>query len=295
MCRPLISSFIALALLSSAYAEAPRMLRLHWEPGKTYKLETVTDTTSRKPGRDLQSQGMNVTQTTTMTVRKDPGTNDRLVEVKFVSVRGQISANGQVIGFDSTKPGEANPKLQQAIGRAMGKTFVLVYDDQERYRDTRDYGSLAAAPGALTGLSALADSLNVAKLYRKSLEIGLPPLAVRLGDTWTTDETMTFPQAGETNVEMNGKFEAVVEREGRKHAKIAFEGKLRSVERIDKPANLIEIGKGSTIAGHIFYDLERQTATFGDYTTNLKMEVMGEELPFEQHITTKMVSIEDSK
>lgn len=295
MCPPLISALIALAVLVPAHAENPEMLRIHWEPGKTYTLETLTDTTSGKPGKDLQTQGMKVTQTTTMTVRKDPRTTDRLVEVKFVSVHGEIRANGRVMNFDSTKPGDTNPMLQQAMGRAMGKSFVLVYDDQDRYRDARDFGSLASAPGALTGLTALADSRNVANLFRKSLEIGLPPLAVSLGDTWTADETMTFPKAGDTHVEMNGKFEAVVERDGRKHAKIAFDGKLLSVERIDKPINTIEIGKGSSMAGNIYYDLERHTAAFGDYTTTIKMEVTGEELPFQQHITTKVVSIEDTK
>ncbi len=293
--RLLVSTIIAFTALASAQAEDPQMLRIHWEPGKTYTLETVTDTTSQTPGRDLQTQGMKVVQTTTLTVRKDTRTTDRLVEVKFVNVQGEISSGGRILSFDSTHPKDADPRLQQAFGRAIGKSFVLVYDDQDRYRDTRDFGSLASAPGALTGLTALADSRNVANLFRKSLEMGLPPLAVSLGDTWTADETMTFPQAGDTHVEINGKFEAVQDRDGRKHAKIAFEGKLTSVEKIDKPINAIEIGKGSAMAGSIYYDLERRTATFGDYVTKLKLEVVGQEMPFEQHITTKVLSIEDSK
>ena len=293
--RLLFSAVIAFSILASARAEDPQMLRIHWEPGKTYILETVTETISATPGRDLQTQGMKVIQTTTLKVAKDSATNDRLVEVKFAKVQGEISSGGRILSFDSTNPKDADPRLQQALGRAVGKSFVLVYDDQDRYRDTRELGSLASSPGALTGLSALADSRNVANLFRKSLEMGLPPLAVSLGDTWTADETMTFPKAGDTHVEINGKFEAVLDRDGRKHAKIAFEGKLVSVERIDRPVNAIEIGKGSAMAGNIYYDLERRTATFSDYTTKVKLEIVGEVQPFEQHITTKVLSIEDTK
>ena len=159
------------------------------------------------------------------------------------------------------------------------------------------FASIRTEPRAmdLTGLTALADSRDVANLFRKSLEIGLPPLAVSVGDTWTADETMTFPQAGDTHVEMNGKFEGIEERDGRKHAKIAFEGKLSSVTRKDKPVANIEIGQGSTMSGIIFYDIERRTTSLSSYNNHLKLIVAGQEVPFDQHITSKMLSIEDSK
>ncbi len=271
------------------------MLRIHWEPGRVYTLETLTDSKSEGLGKNLTTQGMKVIQTTTLTVRLEAGTKNRIVEVRFVRVHGEISSAGQVQAFDSNNPGSANAKIQKALGRAIGKSFVLVYDDQDRYLENREVGSLASEKGAVTGLTALADARNVANLFRKSLEMGLPPIAVSPGDTWTADENMVFPQAGDTHVEMNGTFETVVERDGHKNAKIAFEGKLKSIERIDKPTNTIEIGPGSTIAGHIFYDLDRRFPAYGDYTTHLTMEILGQPIPFEQHIVSNIVSIEDVK
>ena len=288
----------ALALFFSArllHAEDPQMLRIHWEPTKTYTLETLTETSFQKPGATAPPQIMNVTQTTTLAVRKDPASTDRLVRATFTAVKGDIGAGKDTMKFDSAKPGESNPKLGQAIGRAVGKTFVLVYDEQDRYREARDLGSMASSPGSVTGLSALADSRDVVNLFRKSLEIGLPPLAVNVGDTWTADEMMTFPQAGDTHVEMNGKFEGIEERDGRRQAKISFEGKLSSVMRKDKPVANIEIAPGSTMSGVIFFDLTRRLTSLSSYNNHLKMIVSGQEVPFEQRITSKVISVEDSK
>ncbi len=293
----LTATFAVLAFLICArlHAEDPQMLRIHWEPAKTYTLETLTETSFQKPGSTAPPQVMNVTQTTTLAVKKDPASTDRLVRATFTAVKGDIGAGKDTMKFDSAKPGESNPQLGQAIGRAVGKTFVLVYDEQDRYRDARDLGSMSSSPGSVTGLSALADSRDVVNLFRKSLEIGLPPIAVNVGDTWTADEMMTFPQAGDTHVEMNGKFEGIEERDGRKHAKISFEGKLSSVMRKDKPVANIEIGPGSTMSGVIYFDLTRRLTSLSTYNNHLKMIVSGLEVPFEQRITSKVVSVQDSK
>jgi len=289
----LFACLASFALLAAA--EEPQMVRIHWEQGKTYTQETLTETTLQRPEPKAPPQLMKVTQTTTMKVVKEAASANRLVEVKFAAVRGEMGSGKDLMTFDSTKPETSNPMLERAMGRAVGKTFVLVYDEQDRFRETRELGSLASSPGARTGLSALADSRDVANLYRKSLEMGLPPVAVSIGDTWTADETMTFPKAGDMHVAINGKFEAVEMRDGRKHAKISFEGKISSVEKKDKPVADIEISKGSTMGGVIFFDLERRTTSYSSYANHLKMLVAGEELPFEQKITSKMLSIEDNK
>ena len=282
------SAFFAPALL---LAGDPQMLRIHWEPHTTSTLETETVTTFQKPVPGGARETMKVIQTTTLRAVKDPTSPGRLVEVKFAAVRGEIGSGEKTMVFDSAKPGQANPMLEEAMGRAVGKIFVLAYDDQDRFRESRDLGGLASSPGSVTGLTALADSRDVANLFRKSLEIGLPPLAVSLGDTWTSDEVLTFPQAGDTHVQMNGKFEAVEERDGRKHAKIVFEGKLSGVTKPDKPIADTSIGEGSTMSGVILFDLERRTTTQSSYTNHLNLNVAGQVMPFEQHITSRVVSV----
>ena len=272
------------------------MLRIQWETGKTYTQENVTETTFRKSGEASTPQVMTVTQTTTMAAKKDPaaGSNLHLVEVRFASVKGELKAGAQVTHYDSDHPEDSNRTLGEAIGRAVSKTFVLVYDEHDRFRETRELGSLAASKGSIASLSSLADSRDVANLFRKSMEMGLPPLPVSVGDTWTADETITFPKAGDTHVEINGKFEALEQRDGRKHAKITFEGHLAAAAKKDKPIENVGIGEGSTISGVIYYDLERHTPSYSTYTNPLKLIIDAREFPFEQKVTSRLISVTDS-
>jgi hypothetical protein len=291
--RPLISLLMLAVHIQAQDEKFP--LRPHWETGKLYRQETFTDTGTRKPGETATTQSMRVVQITEMTVSKDKNSPDRWVNVRFVSVKGEIAADGKTLTFDSSNPTEQNPMLMQAFGRAIGKSFTLVYDEQDRFRDIRDLSSLASESGAVTGLAAVADSRDVANLFRKSLDMGLPPVPVALGDTWSADETIAFPKAGEVRVRMNGKLEAIEEREGRKHAKIAFSGKFgNTADRSDKPASLVEITNDSSMAGILLFDLERRVVSFGAYTTSIKLQAPGQLIPFEQKVTSKITAIEDA-
>lgn len=286
--------FIALLVASSIHAQDGQyQLRLHWEPGKVFRQETTTETTSRHAGSGKASQSMKVVQTTDMAVTED-STGNRLVNVRFASVKGEVSADGKKMKFDSNKSAEDNPMLQQAFGRSIGKSFTLIYDSQDRYRDVSNITSLASEPGAATGLAAVAESRDVANLFRRSLEMGLPPLPVGVGDSWVADEAITFPAAGEVRVQMTGKLQAIEKREGRKHAKIAFEGKFGSApSQADKPMSLVHLSNDSSIAGILFFDLERRIISFGAYTTSIKLEAPGEIIPFEQKVTSRM-SVNDA-
>lgn len=286
---------VLLLTSSLLHAQDGKMqLRLHWEPGKRYVQETSTDTSTRKTGEGGQTQTMRVQQSTEMTVTKEKNKEEKLVQVRFASVKGEIAANGKTLTFDSTNPNEQNPMLLQAFGRAIGKTFTLVYDAKDRFVDSRDLGSLSSESGAVTGLAAVADSRAVANLFRKSLEMGLPPIPVEIGDTWSADETINFPQAGEVRVRMSGKLEGIIDREGRKHAKIIFDGKFgNTADRPDKPVSLVEITNDSAMSGILLFDIERQVISFAAYTTTIKLQAPGEIIPFEQKVTSKITAVED--
>jgi hypothetical protein len=182
------------------------------------------------------------------------------------------------------------------MGGGVGKTFSLIYDENDRYRDTRGLQSLATDIATTPSLSSMASSSDVANLFRKSMEMGLPPIPVNIGDTWTADETMAFPKAGEVRVQMNGRFESIMERDGRKHAKIVFDGKFgNTAARKDKPESLVEITNDSSISGILLFDLERKVVSFGAYTSSIKLRTPEQTLPFEQKVTSKLLSIEDAK
>ena len=288
--------FTLVASFASAQS-APQALRIHWAPGKIYKQETFTDT-SVHPNGDLKGgKFMRVTQVTDMKVSQTPApSTDRLVHVTFASVKGEIETDGNTMTFDSTKPDEANPVLKQMFGGSVGKSFSLVYDDQDRFRDARGLQSLATETATTPSLTSMASSQDVANLFRKSQEMGLPAVPVNVGDTWTADETIAFPQAGEVRVQMNGRFESIIEREGRKHAKIVFDGKFgNTAARKDKPETIAEITSDSGISGILLFDLERKVVSFGAYTSNIKLRTPEQTVPFEQKVTSKILSIEDAK
>jgi carbon monoxide dehydrogenase subunit G len=106
---------------------------------------------------------------------------------------------------------------------------------------------------------------------------------------------MAFPQAGDIHVGMTGKFERWEDRDGHRTARISFDGKLANVDTQKRAAGSIEIGAGSTIAGIIYFDIERHVVSFGAYTTELKLTAMGEVVPMTQRVTSKMLSILKAK
>jgi len=296
MSSPALLAFLLFAAASLLNAQdAKTLLRTHWQAGQSYRLETSTDTSTRTPGTKNE-QTMRTVQTTEMQVRGEPKTDQKLVKVTFKSVRGELVAQGKKLTYDSTQPGEADEMLGQMFGRALGKSFVLVYDGNDRYVDARGLGELANQAGAITSLSALADSRDVANLFRKSIEMGLPPVPVGPGDNWSTDETISFPQAGEVLVQMKGKLDAIVDREGRKHARILFEGKFgNSQPTIDRPIPMVEIAKDSSISGILFFDLEKKVVSFGAYTSKIQLQTPEMLVPFTQKVTSKMVAVDEKR
>jgi hypothetical protein len=278
-------------MFAVAEAEDKESLRLHWKQGHTYTLETTTETSagSDRPGK------MSMTQTTEMRVEKEKATSNNRVEVTFTSITGSLTAQGKTMSFDSKKPGDATPALREALGAALQKPFVLVYDQNDRFREARELGALSSETGTLTGIAALADSRAVANLFRKSLEMGLPSIPVSPGDTWNADETMTFPQAGEVHVDMTVKFDKWEERNGRKVARLVFDGKLANVDAAKSVPGSISIGQGSTIAGTVWFDVERGMVDGGDYTSELRLSAMGEVVPMKQHVTSKLIQMQSAK
>lgn len=286
-----LPSCLSLLLLSGlAVAEEPALLRVDWQPGKAYLLETTTTSTT-DAGEARQT--MTVTQDTEMEVT--PSANGgKDVRVTFARLRGEMKGPGGSARFDTDNPAASDPGLMETLGKSLGKAFILVYDDKNRFVDSLDIAGAADAAAKLPVFSALADSKAAANLFRKSMEMGMPPVPVKEGDTWTADETLIFPRAGETHVKLSGKFATTEEIQGRRHAKITFDGTLNTTAegKTKLPADF-SISDKSTLSGVAFYDLERKVVSMSVSTTNLQLLVEGQTVKFEQKATTRLNGVQD--
>jgi hypothetical protein len=253
-------------------------LRLRWLPDHAYVQETTTETTTGltaigKP----EDQKMKVKQTTEIRVT-GAADGEKQARVTFAALSGEVMLNGKKELFDSTNLEKANPMIRASVGQSVGKTFVLAYDVETPAKEEGP------------DLEKISEARQVADLYRRSLEMGLPKMPVKTGDRWTSQETVNFPSAGTVNIELRAKLEALVEYEGRPQAKVSFEGEMK---RADESAGsrAVTIGDGSRVFGQVLFDLERGTVSFGAFRADIQLEIQGKKIPVRQQVTTKLTSL----
>jgi hypothetical protein len=287
---PLLAGLSLTALLPAFAQEEALSLRLRWLPGHVYTQETLTQTTTGltaigKP----EDQKMKVKQTTVIRVtRAESG--EKLARVTFQALTGEVMLQGQKQVFDSADLSKASPMIKASVGQSVGKSFILVYGPEDQFVDVRDSGTMAASADGIPALDSIAEAKNVADLYRRSLEMGLPKMSVKTGDRWTSQETVKFPSAGTINVELRAKLEAIVDYEGHRHAKISFEGDMK---RADESVGTrgVTLGAGSKTFGQVLFDLERDTVSFGAFSADIKLEISGKIIPVHQQVTTRLASL----
>lgn len=286
-----------LCLFSSAPAQdSPVELKLHWEPGQTYVQESDTDTTNFLTALGKTSdQKLRMHQTTSITVQKTPQGQTE-AKVMIESLLGEMTYEGKSHVFDSKNPGASHPALQQILGGSAGKSFTLVYDEKGAFLDAKDTTSMVTG-GVEPDLTSIANARQLATLYRRSLEMGLPKIPVRPGDKWISDEIVPFPQTGTVQVKLNAKFDGIVDREGRRQAQISFEGTMKSQR--DKDSNgrelrterPVTLGDDSKVNGHVFFDLERKTISLAVFSATIQLKVEGKPMPVRQQVTTRLMSM----
>ena len=285
---------------STTFAQEKILLRPHWESGKTYKQQTETQTTamlSPVPGQPIE-QKLSVIQKTDIKVTPEAGTANKRAEVKFTGVTGEMNLKGQTFKFDSADPQSAHPLLREGMMGTAGRSFVVVFDGEDAFVDLKDTEKMASDGTGATGLAAMADARAIGELFVQSLDMGLSDKPMALGDKWTTEESLVFPQAGKMKVKLNSKYEENVQREGRRHAKISFEGTIGS-EAIapagtEKPGvPVVTLAADSKLAGQVFFDLERRTVSLSVFLANLSLDLSGNRIPLRQQVTTRLVSIND--
>lgn len=286
----LLAGLSLTALLPVFSQDEALPLRLRWLPGHVYTQETLTETTSNlKAIGKPEDQKMKIKQTTVIQVTGTEG-GEKLARVTFKALTGEVMLQGQKQTFDSADLSKASPMIKASVGQSVGKSFILVYGSDDQFIEVRDSGTMAASPDGIPALDSIADANDVAGLYRRSLEMGLPKMAVKSGDRWTSQETVKFPSAGTVNIELRAKLEAIVDYESRRHAKINFEGDMKSAEESVGSRN-VTLGEGSKTFGQVLFDLERGTVSFGAFRADIKLVIDGKTVPVRQQVTTRLASL----
>ena len=281
---------------SSAVEPTPVRLVWRWMEGKTYRFETRTETlvnlaALNQPGEQV----LQVIQDTSIRVRRGqkPGTKE--LEVRFDELRARMTAGEKTFLYDSEEPSESDPALRQMLTDSTGRSFTLVYSSEDRFLEIGAVDQPAAAPDREPSLAAVADARQVAELYRRSLEMVLPRPEVLPGDKWQSIEQVKFPQAGDMNVKMSCHYAEVLQRDGRPHAKITYQGRLGQSPEGAATKKALKLGGESTISGHLFYDLERGAVSLSMFLGSIVIEHEGRNLPVRQSVTTRLEAIEDSE
>ena len=272
--------------------EGPVSLMIRWLPGKTYTQETQTETlTALTALGQAKDSKMKVKQITSIAVTEtDKGHKE--ARVTFEKMDGEVTLNGRQETFDSADLSKAPEVIKASVGQSVGKSFVLIYDENDNFLDVRDTAGMAPANMGNPVLTRIAEAKEVAELYRRSLEMGLQQRSVKPGDRWNAEHTLKFPSAGSVNVELRVKFDAIVNYDGHPHAKVSFEGDMANDDN-GIESRPVQIGKGSKVFGQILFDLERGTVAFGAFRADIALEIQGQKpLPVRQQVTTKLISVE---
>jgi hypothetical protein len=285
--------FLALAATLCQAQEETIEVRLRWEPGQFYLQESDTDTTTLLTTiGQKHDQKLRMRQTTSIKVTKNDA-GEQLARVSIDSLKGELLQDGLLHPFDSAKMADALPVLQKAVGGAAGRSFTLVYNPQGDFQDVRDISSMVSG-GENPDLTSIADAKQLATLYRRSLEMGLPKIPVRPGDKWISDEVIPFSEAGQVQVKLKSKFEGIVDRNGRKHAQIAFEGTMET-QPDEGTKRSVKVAADSKVTGQVFFDLERQTVSLSVLLAVVNLSVDGKILPVRQQVTTRLVAMKQAK
>ncbi len=279
---------VSATLLQSASAADKVSFIPQWEPGKTYRQEVTIISQATVPSQ-AESQDSNVIQQIKTTVTKDAGSDRRLAEVTFESVKALVTTGKEVVTYDSSDPAMSRPHLQQAFGAMVGRSFTLVYDKDGKFLEMR-------VPDPDGGLSPVGDfkgptNKQFADAWQKSVELALPKQSLAVGDNYDHESKAEMQPLGVMTTKTKGRFEAMVDVEGRRHAKLLLDGKLD----LGAGGALAALAEGGRLTGEILFDIERRVVTSSSIRTEMKMPPNFGGMTLNTTVNTKLKSVESTK
>lgn len=265
------------------------VLRPHWEPGKVHRIEIHTDTEIQMPGMPGDGrQTTTVIQQLDVTVRKEPGTERRLAEMKFSATKAMVSMGDQLLTYDSADPAMSTPALQQAFGALLGRSITLVHDKEDKFVDVIVPEGFTATP---LGAGRGPDGKQFADMLRQSVDFGLPAGALAVGETFTQEKRVEMAPLGTLTTRVKGRFESFMTHGGRRHAKLLLEGTLEQPADAAREFAL----SASKLKAEILFDLERRVVSQQKVETELKMNFGGREAVTKHTQTSTLKSISEAR
>ena len=236
-------------------------------------------------------QTTTVIQQMDVTVSKEAGTDRKLAEMKFVAIKAMMNTAGQLMTYDSTDPAMSQPMLQQTFGALLGKSVTVIYDKDDKLVDISVPDNFIPTPlGQGTGPSGK----QLGNMFRESIDFGLPAQGLAPGETFDVEKKIDMQPMGTISTKMKGRFDSIVDHEGRKHAKIVMEGTMEMPNLPGEVQAVVSIVPGAKLKSETLFDLDRMVVSLNTSNTEMKMSAGGREMTMKQTMVSKIKSIEDA-
>jgi hypothetical protein len=285
-----LTVLLTLGATPSLDAQEKHLLRQRWEPGKAYYLESNTDMQMDVPGLPGGGQNTNLIQFMDIIVRKEPKTDRKLLDLKITAIKALMNIGGKPMTFDSNDPAMSEPMLQQAFGALLGKSVTLIYDKDDKFQDVIiPEGFMPTPLGAGLG----PDAKQLGAMFRESIDYGLPATPIGVGSTFTHERNMDMKPMAALTIKLNGKFDSIVDHEGRKHAKVTLDGTMDGAKPPGEGQELVSLLPGSKLSVETLFDIDRKVVTRNTVKSELKMSAGGREMGMKQNMTTTLKKIGD--
>jgi hypothetical protein len=245
---PIPALLILFVSVLSAGATDKMPLWQHWEPGKIYHYNASMESEEIPDPGEEAGTSRSVMAQLDMTATQEPGTDRKLVAMKYVALRVLQNEDGQITTYDSANPSVSDPSMQEVFGVFVGKSVTFVYDKDDTLVD-------AKIPEELPRDGQ--EAMQLASTMCHELGFALPRQALAPGESFSLDKNTRINFAQPVLWKIKGRIESTAEHEGRKQMKLMMAGAAVMTD----PQGEVTVIPGSRITTETLFDLERRCVT----------------------------------
>ena len=272
----------------TAFAEQKWDLHPRWDAAYRYHVESQTEDISKLPDPKLSEIKTNMTSVMSVAVDPENASGHKAVHFSVDHLTARIRSAAQEVQYDSADPAKSPPFYQQVFGAVTNRHLVVLYNKDDQFQGVQSLDGAAAPTPPVGSLKGLSEA-QLAELFRKSFELGLPSQAVGPGDTWVFTDVMDLgPIVGQVQCKISATFDSTNEHDGAQYAKILLNGQLTSsADNTATPAP-VKILEGSTLTGELTYDLTHHVIVDIIRNSGVKLSIEGKEASVSEKEQTKV-------